>query len=369
MPASAARAVADRGQRVGQDRQPQPVRLGRGRGERRGVVLLRARVGGRRVAAARGHELDRVDAGLLRLADARDDGVGRVGLGTQEPVVPGGGRDRRPDDQQARPGDDAIPRRGPDREGHVQPAAGVARGRRAGQQQGAHRRGRADERALDRLGPRDRRGSPGAAGKCMWMCVSTKPGSSDTSPRSWTSWVAAMSVGSSPARPTDAIRPSTTSIAASASQPSVVAFATRAARTSCRDVMEASGDGPPRRRPADRVTVPNGPTSHGRTNDDQAEGPGDRGERADRWTRAGQPGRPLRVQRPEPPCRAGDPLHRRVDHRPGCGPTGRGRSGHGPAPRGRDPESRVGRAVRGHRRRDDQRPARCGCGWASGASC
>ena len=135
MPASAARALLTAVSEWARTGSPSRCASAVAAAQGRGVVLLRARVGGRRVAAARGHELDRVDAGLLRLADAGDDGVGRVGLATEEPVVPGRGRDRRPDHQQARPGDGAVPGRGPDREGDVQPAAGVARGRRAGQQQ------------------------------------------------------------------------------------------------------------------------------------------------------------------------------------------------------------------------------------------
>ena len=150
-----AHPVAHRGQRMGQHRQPQAMRLVDGGPQRLEAVLLRARVRPRRVAAARHHDLHAVDIELPALAHPPDDLLGRVGFGAEEPVVAGGRGDRRPGDEQARPDGEALPDGRPDRQRDVVAAARVARGRRPGQQEVAHVPRGSDEHPLDRLGAGD----------------------------------------------------------------------------------------------------------------------------------------------------------------------------------------------------------------------
>jgi hypothetical protein len=147
--------VARRGQRVSQDRQAQPVRLGDRRAHGPGIELLRSGVRRRRVAAAGGDDLHGVDAGLLPLADAPDHVFGGVGLRPEEPVVTGGRRDRRAGHEQARPRDDAVANRGSDRERDVVPTAGITSGGRPGEQKPAHRGRRPDQEPLDGVLPGD----------------------------------------------------------------------------------------------------------------------------------------------------------------------------------------------------------------------
>src|SRR5262245_6180575 len=79
----------------------------------------------------------------------------------------------------------------------------------------------------------------------MWAWTSTRPGKSDTSPRSWTRCVAATSGGSSRWGTTARIRPLSVRTAWSGSQPDTVAFATRLALNTERSATIASQDARP----------------------------------------------------------------------------------------------------------------------------
>ena len=260
-PASAADPVAGRGQRVGQDRQPQAVRLGDG-GAHRLEPSTAASAGSRSACSRRPTPsiLIASTPAFFRSRTPRDDGLGRVGLAAEEPVVAGGRRDRRT--RRPAGADLAMtPSRTSPTGSRVPRPSGCPVSRAVvapDSSERAHRLGRPDERAFDRLGPRDL----AVVGRRREVHVDVRL--DEARQQRHVAEVVDL-VGRARCRtadrrrcPTDSMRPSTISTTASASQPSSVAFATRAARTSCRVVMrglQRRAARAARRRPADRVAV------------------------------------------------------------------------------------------------------------------
>ena len=110
---------AVRRQRVGHDLHVQALGLPDGRPQDLHRVLDGPRVRRRGEHAAGRHHLDAVGPELLLAPHRGDDLVERVRLGPEHPAVPGGRRDRRPGQDEARPRDDPAAHRVADREGDL----------------------------------------------------------------------------------------------------------------------------------------------------------------------------------------------------------------------------------------------------------